>query len=228
MQASAPWFFARADSSRFSVAVVLSLVAHLAVLALVPGMRAGSLSLPEPLTVTFLRPVIESAQDVLRTFEAPTAAIEPRPSEPAPTRASKPTPSRAAPPLITNRTPDARIPRPEPRPEPRAAPTPAPHVAAAPETQVSVPIAAPTLPEPVSATPPVARAVGPPAASLREYEAEASRAISAVVPRRYPRIAFVRAWEGRPVVRVHFRKGNLSATLEQSSGFEALDARAVE
>lgn len=205
---------AGAGSHRFGAAVVLSLAAHCAVLTLVPSLRPNlGVQPPGPLQVTFLRPVIETAHEALRALDpSPRRAAEPQLPQPARRRSEAP--------RIVSPAPAAKAPFPQPSAA-QSAPPPVIATPAQPDTAAMV-----SGPEqPVSAMPPEQFAAD---VSIREYEAEVRRAISAAVPRRYPRMASDRGWEGRPVVRVRFRKGNLVATLEQPSGFEVLDERAVE
>lgn len=204
---------AGADGHRFGAAVVLSLAAHCAVLALVPGLRPNLAAQPPgPLQVSFLRPVIETAQEALRALDPSPPPAEPRLPRPAPRRSEAP--------RIVSPAPAAKAPFPQPS---AAQSAPPPVIATPAQLDTAATVSAPE--QPVSTLKPEQPSAD---ASIREYEAEARRAISAAVPRRYPRMALERVWEGRPVVLVRFRKGQLSATLAQPSGFEVLDERAVE
>lgn len=123
--------------------------------------------------------------------------------------------------------------RPEPRPvEPvRIAP-----VERAPAEPVPAPILVPPVPEPPPAPVREVRPEAPPAAQAEEPDPNAlagyGKTIGGVVTkyREYPRIAQIRGWQGRVLVRIHFaRKGVVTnMTVVESSGHAVLDQQALD
>jgi protein TonB len=205
------------ESRRFGNAVALSIAVHAAAFVLVPDLRLGAQQALQPLTVSFLQPVLEAVRPSEPTVEAPPPAPPP----------SRPLRNTAAERQVSRSEPAAQVVPAEHPPiltaaAEAAAPTP---------SSFSVPPQPAAAPEPVSERVQVAAVSEPPAEVLvGDYELEAARALAASVRKHYPRMARERGWQGRVEVRVHFRRGGLvgEVALARSSGFAVLDEQALD
>lgn len=204
----------------FGYAAAASLALHALLLLNFPSLqRKGAEPLPEPPLVARL---VEPAPPVPPAQPAPPPMVE----EPAP---PKPPPPRPAPPK--------RVVAPKPKAKARPLPSPPAEIAKA-EAPIEAPAAPapappPSTPAPAAAPPtaaiaPAAPAAPDPAEALAHFR-ERLREVAGRY-KRYPRVAVDNGWTGDVVVRIDVAPGGSVTAIElkTSSGYEVLDAQALE
>jgi protein TonB len=208
----------------FGYAVAASMALHALLLATrAPPMRPVAQMPPEPPLVAHL---VEPAPPP----PAPPPPLE-KPSEP-PKPQSKPPPKRKSVPKAKPRPKPPPIARQSPTriaPPPPAPPPPLPEPAAKEAPAEPEPAAPPASPSPAPAAPAVAAAPRPdPAIALAQFRNQLVELAKRY--KRYPPRAADNGWTGEVVVRVDIAANGTieSVRVKRSSGFEVLDAQALE
>ena len=205
---------ARANEGTLIWAIICSILLHILLVVVVPNFKFDAIKkIPDALTVEIVQP------------KKPEPVIVPEP--PKPVEPIKPAPEPIKP--LPKKTPKpAPIPVQDIKPEPAESEPPPPPavIAAAPKVDtppvVTVP---PPPPEPPKKTEPNEEDIN---AALSQYGGTLGRAISK--HKQYPKIAQMRGWQGDCLLDLKIdSSGNvLSANVNKSSGFEALDKQALE
>ncbi len=223
-----------ASNRIFGIAVLVSIVAHAALLAAFPGFKESGKStvFPGPITARLVEP--RAAPAPAPPAPRPEAAPKPKAEEaPPPAPVVKPAPApvaKPAPAPVAKRSPEAKA-------APQAAPAPSvPAPSAAPAKPVAEP--APTAPAAPAAVPgPVARVDPQPAApALSAQDADSIGKFRQLIMeqarrfKRYPRVAMDNNWEGKVDVRIVFSAEGRRASISvaRSSGHEVLDKQALD
>lgn len=201
----------RAHHNRlFAITLFVSVAAHIAVLAVGPGMRRPDLSPPRPLEVVIVRPPV------------------PQPMKAPPPRATVQRPPPVAKPIRPAQQEVRRTLAPAPEQKPVLA---LPQLAPSPTSTFTIP-QAPVEPPPAE-TRPSAAAAAPPAPA-RESAASVPPSFNAAylrnAPPRYPMIARRNGVEGTVRLKVLVTQDGRAAQvqLDQTSGSSALDTAALE
>lgn len=212
-----------ASNRAFGIAVLVSIVAHAALLVAFPGFRESKKSsiVPGPITARLVSPSSAVAPPAPKPEEARQPKVEETPAPPAPI--AKPVPAPVA----------------KPSPVAKAA-------QAAPAAPAAAPSAAPSKPasEPVAAAPAAPAATGPvarvdpqptaPAPSADEAGTLAQYRLAIITAarryKRYPRVAMDNNWEGRVEIRMVIGANGMIASLsiKTSAGHEVLDQQALD
>ncbi|MFM9970002.1 MAG: energy transducer TonB [Burkholderiales bacterium] len=222
--ATANLFDASAQNRVLAIGVFVSILVHVSLLVLFPGMRQSA---PASAGPTVLTATLSSRV----AAPPPKVAETPRPPEPEPRPQIKP-PPEAPKPLLTR--PDNS---PAPATAPRVAepPPPAPvQQATAAPTAPPAPANVPRAPEvqapPASSGPPTApRPVeGADTGNLDQYRVALLGAANRY--KRYPAIAMEKGWAGKVEVRIVIGTNGMtqSIVVKTSSGFEVLDKTALD
>lgn len=204
-----------------AMGIVASILAHVAVLALFPGMRQSAPAATGPTVIT--------ATLSNRTATPPPRAEQtPRPAEPERAKPQVKPPPEAPRPVLTrpDSAPSANAPRvveaPPPAPVQQAAP---PSV----QAPANVPRAAEVQAPPVAPGPPAApRIEATDAGNLDQYRVALLGAANRY--KRYPAIAMEKGWAGRVEIRIVIGTNGMtqSIAVKTSSGFEILDKTALD
>jgi periplasmic protein TonB len=199
------------DESTLIWAIVCSILLHILFAVVVPSFKFDvAKKIPDQLTVEIAQP------------KPPEPVVVPEP--PAPIEQPKPEPIKPLP---------KKIPKPEPvaikelSPEPVQAESPPPPpavITAAPKVDAPPVVTVPP-PEPPKKIEPNEDDIN---AALGQYAGTLGRAIAK--HKQYPKIAQMRGWQGEVLLDLKLdSNGNvLSATVKESSNYEALDNQALE
>lgn len=205
-----------------AMGIVASILAHVAVLALFPGMRQAAPATTGPIVIT--------ATLSSRTAKPPPRAEQtPRPAEPERAEPQVKPPPEAPRPVLTrpDSAPLASAPRvvetPPPAPVQQSAPPSVQAPANVPRA-VEAQAQAPPAPGPVVAP----RTDAADAGNLDQYRVALLGAANRY--KRYPAIAMEKGWAGRVEIRIVIGTNGMtqSIAVKTSSGFEILDKTALD
>jgi len=240
-EVSSPWYRERPVKWAFA----LSLLAHAAAIALLPGLRLRLPEEPAPLIVELaplaqpdtIAPEMSAPLPVEQPMKKATPPARERPSLP-PTPLVERSEPQAPPPVEPRREIAPQLPAPAPVPEVRPEPPPPPVLArvepqSAPEVQ-SAPEPAPRVEPQViaKAEPPAPQVRQAPATldtgALKAYGETLARALGKKT--NYPRLARMRNWQGTTQLKLRIGPdGKLQGvSVGRSSGFDLLDAAALQ